>query len=148
MSSKKGAKKGTGESKSDHIPEPTLQAVLLIDTYNLYFSPLCSECSPSLFPVANEPILSYTLHFLRTAGVQELLIVGRHCSKEVYSCTNYLVRSLFVDFCFSSTARINTFYRVFYILIITIHCCHYGMSCQNWSPGPILAANFGFQISQ
>ena len=83
MSGKKGAKKGTGESKSDPILEQSLQAVLLIDTYNLYFSPLSSEYPPSLFPVANEPMLSYTLHFLRSAGVQELFIVGKHCPQEV-----------------------------------------------------------------
>ncbi|KAI6648526.1 hypothetical protein LOD99_8158 [Oopsacas minuta] len=82
--SKKGSKKGGGEgSKSEQISEPTLQAVLLIDCYNLYFSPLSSNYPLCLFPVANEPILSYTLYFLRSAGIQELLIVGKHCSKEL-----------------------------------------------------------------
>lgn len=84
--SKKGPKKGGGEgtgSKADPISEPTLQAVLLIDSYNLFFFPLSSEYPPCLFPVANEPVLSYTLHFLMSAGVQELLIVGRRYSKEV-----------------------------------------------------------------
>ncbi|KAJ5637911.1 translation initiation factor eIF-2B subunit epsilon [Penicillium lividum] len=78
-----GAKQKGGGSKpkgntADEV-EDTLQAVVLADTFEPRFEPFTLNKPRCLLPLANTPIIEYTLEFLANAGVEEVfLYAGAH----------------------------------------------------------------------
>ncbi|KAJ5259578.1 translation initiation factor eIF-2B subunit epsilon [Penicillium angulare] len=78
-----GPKQKGGGSKpkantADEV-EDTLQAVVLADTFEPRFEPFTLDKPRCLLPLANTPIIEYTLQFLANAGVEEVfLYAGAH----------------------------------------------------------------------
>jgi len=69
------AKAKTGEESKE---EP-LQAVVVADTFERKFAPFTLERPQCLLPLANTPLIEYTLEHLASAGVQEVYIyAGAH----------------------------------------------------------------------
>lgn len=65
-------------------PEPRqLQAVVLCDTYQTRFWPLTQDCPRCLLPLANTPLLEYTLEFLVSAQVSEVYLIARSHAGQV-----------------------------------------------------------------
>ncbi|MCJ1287691.1 hypothetical protein MMC26_007043 [Xylographa opegraphella] len=59
--------------------EDTLQAVVLTDSYERRFTPFSLERPRCLLPLANTPLIEYTLEFLANAGVEDIFIYcGAH----------------------------------------------------------------------
>ncbi|OQE24467.1 hypothetical protein PENSTE_c007G06910 [Penicillium steckii] len=78
-----GAKQKGGASKSrgnaTEEVEETLQAVVLADTFETRFEPFTLDKPRCLLPLANTPLIEYTLEFLANAGVEDVfLYAGAH----------------------------------------------------------------------
>ncbi|KAL9102397.1 MAG: hypothetical protein Q9187_009126, partial [Circinaria calcarea] len=59
--------------------EDSLQAVVLADSYERKFTPFTLERPRCLLPLANTPLIEYTLEFLANAGVEDIFIYcGAH----------------------------------------------------------------------
>ncbi|KCV71608.1 hypothetical protein H696_01026 [Fonticula alba] len=80
-------------------PDSVIQAVVLADVDQAYWAPLLrgegyaagdDGLSPALLPLANVPIIEYTLESLAMAGVQEVFLV---CSMHVSQIRKYLKSS-------------------------------------------------------
>ncbi|KAJ5190376.1 uncharacterized protein N7498_009361 [Penicillium cinerascens] len=74
-----GAKqKGSSKSKGNQAEEveETLQAVVLADTFETRFEPFTLDKPRCLLPLANTPLIEYTLEFLANAGVEEVFLYG------------------------------------------------------------------------
>ncbi|KAI9932753.1 hypothetical protein ASPWEDRAFT_202756 [Aspergillus wentii DTO 134E9] len=56
--------------------EETLQAVVLADTFETRFEPFTLDRPRCLLPLANTPLIEYTLEFLANAGVEEVFLYG------------------------------------------------------------------------
>ncbi|MGB5442981.1 MAG: NDP-sugar synthase [Gammaproteobacteria bacterium] len=52
-----------------------MQAVIFADRRGLELAPLCDTCCPALLPVANKPVLQYTIEDIAAAGIDEILLV-------------------------------------------------------------------------
>ena len=63
--------KGAEEDEED-----VLQAVVLADTFETRFAPLTLERPRCLLPLANVPLIEYTLEYLANAGVQDVFLYG------------------------------------------------------------------------
>lgn len=61
----------TGKSQDDE-KEGVLQAVVVADTFETKFAPFTLERPRCLLPLANTPLIEYTLEFLAQSGVQEV----------------------------------------------------------------------------
>eukprot|EP00051_Salpingoeca_urceolata_P004996 m.69499 g.69499 ORF g.69499 m.69499 type:complete len:706 (-) comp13992_c0_seq2:43-2160(-) len=62
--------------------DEVLQAIVLSDAFTNRFMPLSSYLPRALMPVANTPLIDYTLEFLAAAGVQEVYVLcGAHADK-------------------------------------------------------------------
>ncbi|KAL8974324.1 MAG: hypothetical protein Q9197_001444 [Variospora fuerteventurae] len=74
------AQKAKGKQKpQEDLRELSLQAVVLADTFQTRFTPFTLEKPRCLLPLANTPLIEYTLNFLADAGVQDLFICcGSH----------------------------------------------------------------------
>ncbi|KAJ6263745.1 hypothetical protein Dda_2315 [Drechslerella dactyloides] len=59
---------------AEEAPESLLQAVVLADSFNKRFRPLTLEKPRCLLPLANTPLIEYTLEFLALGGVQEIFL--------------------------------------------------------------------------
>ncbi|KAK9776014.1 putative Nucleotide-diphospho-sugar transferase [Seiridium cardinale] len=71
---KKPAKAGAEDKRED-----VLQAVVIADTFQTRFRPFSLEKPRCLLPLANTPLIEYTLEFLAMNGVQEVFIyAGAH----------------------------------------------------------------------
>ncbi|KAI4862312.1 nucleotide-diphospho-sugar transferase, partial [Hypoxylon rubiginosum] len=71
---KKSSKPGAEEKRED-----VLQAVLIADSFQTRFEPFSVEKPRCLLPLANTPLIEYTLEFLAMNGVQEVFIYcGAH----------------------------------------------------------------------
>ncbi|KAJ9256832.1 hypothetical protein DTO207G8_2435 [Paecilomyces variotii] len=73
--------KGGGSSKSNSRStgeevEESLQAVILADTFETRFQPFTLDTPRCLLPLANTPLIEYTLEFLANAGVEEVFLYG------------------------------------------------------------------------
>ncbi|KDO27995.1 hypothetical protein SPRG_22195 [Saprolegnia parasitica CBS 223.65] len=66
-------KKQKGEQKDEKHKHP-LQAVIFADSWTKTFRPISLETPKVLLPLANVPMLEYTLEFLASNGVEEVLI--------------------------------------------------------------------------
>ena len=74
------SQKNAGKGKAgEENKEEALQAVVLADSFETKFSPLTTERPRCLLPLVNTPIIEYTLEFLASSGVQEVLLhAGSH----------------------------------------------------------------------
>ncbi|KAI0381363.1 nucleotide-diphospho-sugar transferase [Hypomontagnella monticulosa] len=71
---KKPGKPGAEEKRED-----VLQAVLIADSFQTRFQPFSLETPRCLLPLANTPLIEYSLEFLAMNGVQEVFIYcGAH----------------------------------------------------------------------
>ncbi|QHS72413.1 translation initiation factor eIF2B catalytic subunit epsilon [Saccharomyces paradoxus] len=93
MAAKKGQKK-SGQSNhgknSDMDVEDRLQAVVLTDSYETRFMPLTAVKPRCLLPLANVPLIEYTLEFLAKAGVHEVFLI---CSSHANQINAYIENS-------------------------------------------------------
>eukprot|EP01137_Pigoraptor_chileana_P005673 Opistho-2@49062 len=71
MSKKAG---GGGKKPNDAVAADVLQAIILADSFNERFMPITLEEPRSLLPLANTPLLDYTIEFLAASGVQEIYV--------------------------------------------------------------------------
>lgn len=82
MSQHKGGKAAAKSKKSgaaDEKAEDVLQAVVLADSFQDRFAPFSLEKPRCLLPLANTPLIEYTLEYLAMNGVQEVFIYcGNH----------------------------------------------------------------------
>lgn len=65
-----------------------IQAVVIADPFNTKFAPLTTPSRPKcMLPLANRPILAYTLDFLKGSGVQEVIL---YCTDFALEIRKYL----------------------------------------------------------
>ncbi|MCJ1271579.1 hypothetical protein MMC22_011481 [Lobaria immixta] len=65
--------------------EEALQAVVLADSFETRFAPFTLQRPRCLLPLANTPLIEYTLEFLANAGVQDIfLCCGLHTEQVEY----------------------------------------------------------------
>ncbi|XP_047337894.1 translation initiation factor eIF-2B subunit epsilon [Impatiens glandulifera] len=84
-------KKGAGKASEDAEEELTrapLQAILLADSFAQKFRPITLERPKVLLPLANVPMIDYTLAWLESAGVEEVFIFVCAHSKQVIDYVN------------------------------------------------------------
>ncbi|KAI1865667.1 hypothetical protein JX265_007990 [Neoarthrinium moseri] len=89
MSSGKGGKgkkpaKAAGGGAEDKR-EDVLQAVVIADSFQTRFTPFSSEKPRCLLPLANTPLIEYTLEFLAMNGVQEVYIYAATHQEQIES---------------------------------------------------------------
>ncbi|KAM0348359.1 hypothetical protein ACHAPU_004327 [Fusarium lateritium] len=92
MSHKVNSGKGKKSSKSgpESKSEDVLQAVVLADSFQDRFRPLTTEKPRCLLPLANTPLIEYTLEFLAMNGVNEVYI---YCGAHTDQVEDYINRS-------------------------------------------------------
>lgn len=77
-----GTKKGKAQG-GNFEQENVLQAVVVADRFDERFQPLSDNVPLALFPLANKPLLAYTLDFLSSSGVQQIYVYCCHCSPQI-----------------------------------------------------------------
>ncbi|EPE03383.1 eif4-gamma eif5 eif2-epsilon [Ophiostoma piceae UAMH 11346] len=91
---KKGAgargKKAGGKGHADDKGEEVLQAVILADSFQDRFKPLTIDRPRCLLPLANTPLIEYTLEYLAMNGVQEVYL---YCGAHADQIESYLAAS-------------------------------------------------------
>lgn len=80
------AKKGNNAAEE---VEESLQAVVLADTFETRFEPFTLDRPRCLLPLANTPLIEYTLEFLANAGVQDIFLYGGAHSDQVEKYIKY-----------------------------------------------------------
>ncbi|KAF4996819.1 hypothetical protein FGRMN_4262 [Fusarium graminum] len=92
MSHKGNSGKGKKSSKSgpESKSEDVLQAVVLADSFQDRFRPFTTEKPRCLLPLANTPLIEYTLEFLAMNGVNEVYI---YCGAHTDQVEDYINRS-------------------------------------------------------
>lgn len=94
MAGKKGKSGGksaqNGLSKGEMAQDDRLQAIVLTDSFETRFMPLTSVKPKCLLPLANVPLIEYTLEFLATANAKEVLLV---CSSHATQINEYIEQS-------------------------------------------------------
>lgn len=82
------APKIKGKQKpQDEQREESLQAVILADSYEPRFAPFTLEKPRCLLPLANTPLIEYTLEFLVHSGVQDIFI---YCGSHTEQVEEYI----------------------------------------------------------
>ncbi|KAF6805347.1 translation initiation factor eif-2b epsilon [Colletotrichum sojae] len=89
-----GASKGkkSGKAGAEGKREDVLQAVVITDSFQDRFAPFSVEKPRCLLPLANTPLIDYTLEFLAMNGVQEVFI---YCGSHSEQIENYINTSRF-----------------------------------------------------
>lgn len=82
---KKGKTQGINFEQQD-----ILQAVIIADRFDQRFIPVTDDVPLALFPVANKPLISYTLDFLVSAGVQQIYV---YCCEHASMIKEFLAKS-------------------------------------------------------
>ncbi|KAL8812604.1 MAG: hypothetical protein Q9223_001149 [Gallowayella weberi] len=78
------ALKAKGKAKPpEEKRQESLQAVVLADSYETRFRPFSLERPRCLLPLANTPVIEYTLEFLARAGVEDIFIYCGSHSEQV-----------------------------------------------------------------
>lgn len=90
MAGKKGKSTNNGPKKEEVDVEDRLQAVVLTDSYETRFMPLTASKPRCLMPLANVPLIEYTLEFLAKAGANEVYLV---CSAHAEQVNEYIEQS-------------------------------------------------------
>uniref|UniRef100_T1JMJ8 EIF2B subunit epsilon/gamma LbH domain-containing protein n=1 Tax=Strigamia maritima TaxID=126957 RepID=T1JMJ8_STRMM len=85
---------GKGSYSCEHAVKITYQAIVLTDSFNEKFHPLSKDNFTVLFPLVNQPILEYTLRFLKSSGIETVYLI---CSKNADSIQDYLSKSVWLD---------------------------------------------------
>eukprot|EP01033_Poteriospumella_lacustris_P006929 gene6930-4995_t len=67
-------KQTKAQPSEDVKREQKLQAIILADSFSKTFRPVTLECPKVLLPLANVPMLDYTIEFLSQNGVEEIFI--------------------------------------------------------------------------
>lgn len=86
----KGKKAAGGAKKPEDDREETLQAVVLADSFETRFNPFTLETPRCLLPLANTPLIEYTLEFLAMSGVADIYI---YCGAHTAEVESYLQAS-------------------------------------------------------
>ena len=71
----------------DLVTQKHLQAVVLADSFAKNFRPISLESPKALLPLANVPMIRYTVEFLAANGVQEICVV---CCSHAQDIAAYL----------------------------------------------------------
>ncbi|KAJ3143409.1 hypothetical protein HDU90_000169 [Geranomyces variabilis] len=79
-----------GQREKAMEQEEPLQAVLVADSFNERFKPLTTDGPRCLMPLANVPLIEYTLEFLALSGVNEVIII---CKSHSDAITDYIRKS-------------------------------------------------------
>lgn len=80
----KAQKAGQGRGKgTDDKQEEVFRAIVLADPFETKFTPFTLERPRCLLPLANTPLLEYTLEFLSSAGVDEVYMYAGAHSEQV-----------------------------------------------------------------
>ncbi|KAF3968848.1 hypothetical protein ACB098_03G050900 [Castanea mollissima] len=85
---KKGATRVSEDP--DELARVPLQAILLADSFTTKFRPITLDRPKVLLPLVNVPMINYTLAWLESAGVEEVIVFCCAHSKQVI---NYLENS-------------------------------------------------------
>ncbi|GAB0134602.1 hypothetical protein EsDP_00002967 [Epichloe bromicola] len=101
---KKPAKAAT-ESKGEHV----LQAVILADSFQDRFRPFTIDTPRCLLPLANTPLIEYTLEFLAMNGVSEVYI---YCGAFTEQVEDYISQSRWATASRSCPFSVVQFVRV------------------------------------
>lgn len=85
-------KKSAARVSEDHdeLVRVPLQAILLADSFTTKFRPITLERPKVLLPLANVPMINYTLTWLESAGVEEVFVF---CCAHAKQVINYLEKS-------------------------------------------------------
>ncbi|CAZ81193.1 unnamed protein product [Tuber melanosporum] len=83
MSSRKDKKPPGGKKQAEEQRENILQAVVLADSFQKRFRPFTLETPRCLLPLANTPLIEYTLEFLALSGVQDVFIFASSHAEKV-----------------------------------------------------------------
>lgn len=67
--------KANQNKKQEVVQDERLQAIVLTDSFETRFMPLTSVKPRCLLPLANIPLIEYTLEFLAKAGVNEVYLI-------------------------------------------------------------------------
>ena len=86
----RGENSGNSSKKQDVDVEDRLQAVVLTDSFETRFMPLTAVKPRCLLPLANVPLIEYTLEFLAKAGVSEVYLI---CSSHANLVAEYIENS-------------------------------------------------------
>ncbi|KAL9026108.1 MAG: hypothetical protein Q9196_005174 [Gyalolechia fulgens] len=82
------ASKAKGKQKpQEEKREESLQAVILADSYESRFAPFTLERPRCLLPLANTPLIEYTLEFLAHAGVDDIFV---YCGSHTEQVEEYI----------------------------------------------------------
>jgi len=76
------------------VQDERFQAIVLTDSFETRFMPLTAYKPRCLLPLANVPLLEYTLEFLAKAGVNEVYLM---CSSHADQIQQYIDRSKWVS---------------------------------------------------
>lgn len=76
--------------KKKELVDERFQAVVLTDSYETRFMPLTAVRPRCLLPLANVPLIEYTLEFLARAGVNEVFLM---CSSHADQVQQYIEQS-------------------------------------------------------
>ena len=82
-------KKGPSNDRDVDV-EDRFQAVVLTDSFETRFMPLTADKPRCLLPLANTPLIEYTLEFLANAGVNEVYLT---CSSHASQIDEYIENS-------------------------------------------------------
>ncbi|GCE98255.1 translation initiation factor eIF-2B epsilon subunit, GEF [Zygosaccharomyces mellis] len=83
-------KKVKDHPKDEMVQDDRLQAIVLTDSFQTRFMPLSYDKPRCLLPLANVPLLEYTLEFLAKAPVKEVYLV---CSAHASLISEYIEAS-------------------------------------------------------
>ncbi|UJO21663.1 E3 ubiquitin-protein ligase dbl4 [Fulvia fulva] len=86
----KGKKGNANTNKKEEERQDPLQAVLFCDAYETRFNPFTIEQPRCLLPLANTPLIEYTLEFLASVGVEEVYL---YCGNHTDTVEEYLQKS-------------------------------------------------------
>ncbi|EGW30896.1 translation initiation factor eIF-2B epsilon subunit [Spathaspora passalidarum NRRL Y-27907] len=78
------------KSKKEIVKDDRFQAIVLTDSFQTRFMPLTAVKPRCLLPLANVPLIEYTLEFLAQAGVNEVYLM---CSSHADQIQTYIENS-------------------------------------------------------
>lgn len=93
----KSKRQTTSQSKSKKLKDlidERFQAIVLTDSFETRFMPLTAVHPRCLLPLANVPLIEYTLEFLATSGVNEVFLM---CSAHADQVQEYIENSKWVS---------------------------------------------------
>ncbi|OAA56958.1 translation initiation factor eif-2b epsilon [Niveomyces insectorum RCEF 264] len=86
----RGKKAGGGKGPADEQGDDVLQAVVLADSFQDRFKPFTLDKPRCLLPLANTPLIEYTLEYLAANGVHDVVV---YCGAHADQIEAYLAAS-------------------------------------------------------